>query len=299
MGLMRRRSLFGYLFIMPWLIGFAFLFLSPLLQTLLFSFSQVDLVPGKGFVTQLTGIGNYRYAFLEDEQFPRLLTGSIVGIFTDIPFLLIFSFFSAVLLRNRFRGSSVVKAIFFLTVILSSGILLKMQAETQHTIGSALSSAIYQGGDSIPLLKSFQLDRYLRDAGFPERFIGYITGPVNQLFTIISRSGVQVILFIAGLHSIPSAVYEACHIEGATAWESFWKITFPMMSPIILLVVVYSIIDSFTSYSNSMLNYIYTTAFDQTNFAYGGAMSWIYFCVIAAFLGLVTFVLSKRIQYLT
>lgn len=297
LSLMRKRSLVGYIFILPWLLGFLFLFLKPLFQTIQFSFSNVEIQPGIGFVTTSVGFQNFTEAFTKDANFPQLLVDAIVSIFTDIPFILVFSFFSAVLLRKKFVGSSLIKAIFFFTVIMSSGVLLKMQSETAATSGASMSAAISEGAGSINLLKSIQLDRYLAEAGLSETVIGYITGPVNKLFTIISQSGVQVILFIAGLHTIPDSLYEASNVEGATAWESFWKITFPMVSPTILLVVVYSIIDSFTSYNNTMLNYIYTTSITEQHFGYGSAISWIYFIVVAIILAVVSKLISKRVYY--
>lgn len=296
---MQKRSLIGYVFILPWLLGFLFLFITPLIQTIQFSFSDVEIEPGVGFVSTFAGLKNYIYAFTENADFPQLLWNAFFSMITDIPFILVFSFFSAVLLRKKFRGSSLVKAIFFFTVIMSSGVLLKMQAETSFTTGAAMNAAISEGAGSINLLKSIQLDRYLQEAGLSEEVIGYITGPVNQLFTIISQSGVQVILFIAGLHTIPDSLYEASNVEGATAWESFWKITFPMVSPTILLVVVYSIIDSFTSYNNEMLNYIYTKSITEQQFGPGSAYSWIYFLVVAVVLAIVSGIISKRVYYAT
>jgi len=292
-----RKAAYGYLFILPWIIGFLFFFIKPLIQTAQFSFSDLSVEP-TGYVLEYVGIKNYRDAFLSDANFPRNLTGSIKKMLTDTPVILIFSFFAALLLKQKFIGNSAVKTVFFLPVILASGVFSKMQAQVANLNTEDLKAAMSEGMQAIPILQSVKLEQILLDAGL-EKLVPYITGPVNNIFNIMSLSGIQIFIFLAGLHSIHPSLFEACYIEGATGWETFWKITFPMISPLILVNTVYTVIDSFTAYSNTTMTYIYNAAFGLFKFGFSSAMAWIYFLCIGAILGIVMLLVSKRIFYYT
>jgi ABC-type sugar transport system permease subunit len=120
---------------------------------------------------------------------------------------------------------------------------------------------------------------------------------VNKIFDLSWKTGVQILLFLAGLQSVPHTLYEVSSIEGATAWESFWKITFPMVSPIILVNIVYSVIDSFTDYGNEVMRMVAKTS-SQMNFHYSATMVWIYFAMICVVVGATVAIISKRIFYI-
>lgn len=113
----------------------------------------------------------------------------------------------------------------------------------------------------------------------------------------MTNSGIQIFIFLAGLNSISPTLYEAAQIESATAWESFWKITFPMILPMILVNAVYSIIDSFTSINNKVMTYVYDMAFTNREFGLSSAMCWLYFLCLGILVGLVALVISRRIHY--
>ena len=129
--------------------------------------------------------------------------------------------------------------------------------------------------------------------------ITFINDIVNRVFALTMKSGVQILMFLSGLQKIPAASYEAARIEGANEWDSFWRITVPLMMPIMLLNVVYSIIDSFMAYGtdksgNMVLYAIYQAGFGgQAQFGMAAAMSWIYMAVIALMLGLVYLLLGR------
>ena len=154
-------------------------------------------------------------------------------------------------------------------------------------------------GTGVEMIQSVQLANYLQDIGLNEKFISYITAPVDRLFSVISSSGIQIFVFLAGLNAIPASLYESCRVEGATGWETFWKITFPMVAPLILVNTVYTIIDSFMSTSNSLLDYIYREGIRRLQFGYASALSWIYFLTVGVFLGIVALIFSKRTFYYT
>lgn len=300
----RRRSVIerynrtGYIFILPWVIGFAVLLLKPLIQTVQFSFSEVNIT-ASGYTTDAVGWEHFFYAFQEDASFPKLLANSVVSMLTDVPILLIFSFFAAVLLRQNFRGCRVVKAIFFITVIMSSGVFIQMQNETIATNTVQLSAAMESAAGATSSLKNIDIGQYLVDAGVSEKIVGYLAAPVDALFSVMTRSGIQIFIFLAGLSSISPALYEASSIEGATGWETFWMITFPMTSPLIVVNLIYSIVDSFMANDNQALQYIYGQAFDKLNYGYASALSWIYFAVVGLIIALATLIISKRVVYHT
>jgi len=292
-----RKSMYGYIFILPWIIGFLFFFVKPLIQTAQFSLSNLTVEP-TGYKLEFVGLENYKTAFFSDANFPRYLTASIKKMLTDTPVILIFSFFAALLLKQKFIGNNAIKTVFFLPVILASGVFAKMQAQVGNLNTEDLRAAMQEGMQAIPVLQSVRMEYILIDAGLGD-YVQYITGPVNNIFNIISLSSIQIFIFLAGLHSIHPSLFEACYIEGATGWESFWKITFPMISPLILVNTIYTVIDSFTAYSNTTMTYIYNAAFGLFKFGFSSAMAWIYFICIGGILSIVGLLVSKRIFYYT
>ena len=296
-SLLRRRDSFGLVFLTPWLIGFLMFFLYPFLRAVLLSLQKVTFLSDGGFSTAFIGVDNYLVALTKDEKFLPLAAGSILDLFINVPVCLIFSFFVAVLLRQKFRGNSLVKAIFFLPVILGTGVFLSVQTDTSAVSGMALDSAMQEGIGSIQMLQSMNLVNILQDIGIPASVTEYITGPVDRIYNVISLSGVQIFIFLAGLNAISPSVYEAAYIEGASGWVAFWKITFPMVSPVIVVNVVYSLIDNFTMSTNETMTYIFDTAFSNFDYGLSSAMAWLYCLVLAIIVGIAMLVISKRVVY--
>ena len=294
LSLTRKKSLYGYLFVLPWIIGFLFFFMVPIFTTLSFSFNDIE---ANGLKMTFVGFQNYIDAFRADPTFPVYLVGSLTDMLMDVPVLLVFSLFAAVLIQQKFHGNGIVRTIFFLTVILSSGVFLKMQAETGATNAGQLSAAMQESTSSLGFLQGMNVEKYLLDAGISQSVISYITTPIQRIFDVIMRSGIQVFIFLAGLNSISPSIYEACKIEGASGWESFWKITFPMISPMILLNMVYTVIDSFTAYTNQTLTYISDMGIKDMHLGPASAMSWIYFLVIGGVLVVAAGIVSRLVYY--
>lgn len=290
---MQRRALLGLVFILPWLLGFIFLFAFPLFQSMMFSLSELNIAPG-GYELRFIGLENFRTALFVDPDYNRILTESITEMAWNVPMILFFSLFSAVLLNQKFRGRPLARAIFFLPVILASGAIASAQqsglinltgsSEVAEELGKA------QYGFDVQSL-TFLLD----GAGLPPWFTEYIIDAVERIYEIIRSSGVQILIFLAALQSVPPAMYEVAKIEGATGYEAFWKITFPMVSPLILTNIIYTIIDSF---SNSQVTQtIYQTAFQAGNFGLSAAMSWLYTLVVSLVLIIIGFLVSRRVFY--
>jgi ABC-type sugar transport system permease subunit len=297
-ALTRRRDYFGFVFLIPWIIGFALFFAYPLGHSIWMSFQNIQTDPVIGYYGTPVGIGNYVEAISGNEDFLPFVTESLLDLLINVPVCMVFSFFVAVLLRQKFHGNAVAKAIFFLPVILGTGVFLSTQAATASTSNVAIEGAMQEGVGAMQGLQSMNLVKILQDIGIPESITSYITGPVDQIYTVISMSGVQIFIFLAGLNSISPSLYEAAYIEGASGWVAFWKITFPMVSPSIIVNMVYTLIDNFTMSTNETMNFIYDTAFGG-NFEFGlsSAMSWIYCVVLAVLVGLCMWIISKRVVY--
>ena len=295
--LLRRRDSFGLVFMIPWMIGFLLFFLYPFLRAVLLSLQKVTFLSGGGFSTSFIGLDNYLTALTRDEKFLPLAAGSLLDLFVNVPVCLVFSFFVAVLLKQKFHGNGLVKAIFFLPVILGTGVFLSVQSDTSAVSGMAINSAMQEGIGSMGMLQSVNLVNILQDIGVSASVTAYITGPVDRIYSVISLSGVQIFIFLAGLNSISPSVYEAAYIEGASGWVAFWKITFPMVSPVIVVNVVYSLIDNFTMSTNKTMTYIFDTAFSSFDYGLSSAMAWIYCLVLAIIVGAAMLLISKRVVY--
>jgi ABC-type sugar transport system permease subunit len=291
--LTHKRALLGFSFTLPWLIGFVFLFAAPLIQSINFSFNKLQVAPG-GYELQFIGLRNFTDALFVDANYNRILTESVTEMLWNVPMILFFSLFSAALLNQKFRGRALARAIFFLPVILASGAIAA--AEASGLISMTGSSQVAEelgemqnGFDTLSLV--FLLD----NAGLPAWFINYIVDAVMRIYEIIRSSGVQILIFLAALQSVPPAMYEVAKMEGATPYESFWKITFPMVSPLILTNVIYTIIDSFSN--STVTQTIYTTAFQSQNFGLSAAMSWLYTLVISIILIIIGVLISRKVFY--
>lgn len=287
--LAQKKAWMGVLFVTPLIIGLILLFILPLIQSFRFSLSTIRLVEG-GFAVDYLGTVNYTNLFSTNPEFPRRLTESVTNMLVNVPIIIIFSLFAAVLLNQKFKGRALARAIFFLPVILASAAIANM--DISSFVGSTTSAG---GGEDGSIMQSFELQKLLTESGLAPVIVDYITGAVDRIYEIISSSGVQILIFLAGLQSISPTLYESSRIEGATGYEIFWKVTFPMMTPLILTNVVYSIIDSFSH--NTINTLISETAFKSFEFGQSAAMSWIYFLVVALILGISTAIISRKVFY--
>ncbi len=293
--LMGREALAGLGFALPFLIGFFGLFLPMIVKSVTFSFSNMT-VEKTGYVltrAAKNGFEHYIRALTIDPDFNRQLLQAIADMFTKVPLVIIFSFFMANLLNQKFHGRTVARSILFLPVILTSGVVLGL--ESSDLLVSTLSPAELSGTDFSTFMNVSAL--LIKYTDLPSSAINFLANAVNGIYGIIIASGVQILIFLAGLQSISPSLYEASSMEGATAWENFWKITFPMISPLILVNSVYTIIDSFTSETNEIMKDIKATIFDEVKYGLGSAMAWIYFVCIGVILLIVGGIISKHVFY--
>lgn len=295
LSLSQRRSVSAYMFLLPWLLGVVFVFATPLVLSISFSFSKVTV--DNGYSLEFVGLQNYYYALFGDEKFLQYFATTIGDLLYEVPIILVYSFLVAVLLKEKFPGVTVFKFIFFLPVILSSdlffGLLNNFGTSTSTSLDAVMNSA------STGVLQSLNLSKYLAELGLSTKIIEMLTGPVDKVYEIVTCSGIQIFIFLAGIYSIPPDLYEASHVDGANGWEKFWMITFPMVMPMILINVVYSIVDTFISESNLVMEYVYELSFKNFNFGLSSAICWIYFAVVAVILAIVFAVINKRTFYYT
>jgi len=290
-----RNALAGYLFILPFIIGLlAFMFL-PILESLrmVFSTVNIDLVKN-GFTMEFSGTDNLKRVLMIDPQFKRLLVEEIGRMVLIVPAVIIFSLFVALILNQEFKARGVVRAIFFLPVILSSGVMIGL--ETNNTLLNSMAEIIKRGN----LMKSSitgVLEDILVVEGAASDFMGYIFNIVNQIYDIAMASGIQIIIFLSALQTIPPSMFEAAKMEGATSWECFWKITFPMVSPLILVNVVYSVVDYFIRTDNRVMEKIRETMMQRMEYGFSTAMAWIYFLAVIVIIGIAMALISRKVYY--
>ncbi len=291
----KRKARAGWIFVMPFVLGILFLYLPMIIDSLAFSFSVFDY--GGGMSLSFVGFQHYRDALMTDVTFTETLVAGIKQLLFDVPAIVIFSLFVAVVLNQKMLGRAAFRAIFFVPVILSTGLMDSINASVVLSENMGAEGGIDTGGGTdatTEIISALDIQVLFANMKVGTELVNYVTTLVNNIYDIINRSGVQMLIFLAGLQSISPAIYEACKIEGATAWETFWKITFPMISPMILVNAIYTIIDSFTSKSNVVMTYI-ASKNEQGNVA--TAMAWIYFLIIMLIIALFVGIASAFIFY--
>lgn len=280
----QKKKIYGFLFITPWLLGFLLFFAVPFVQSCLYAFQELTPAP-EGLTGEWVGMFNFSYALFRDTDFLVQCANSLKDLVT-VPLILVYSICFALLLKKEYVGRSTMRAIAFLPVIIGSGVLMDILKTDVFSTGvkGAETASLFSGGGLTNLFVAM---------GLSTDVIIFINNVISKIFDLTWRSGVQILLFLAGLHNIPAYVYEAADIEGANALEQFFKITLPMLTPMILLNIVYSVIDIFSDFGNSIIRMIYNMAFSNQRFGYSSALSILYFLMIIVVL-VVVYLLLKR-----
>lgn len=293
--LMTRRNRTGYVFIAPFLMGFAAFMLIPLIQSFIFSFNDIKIVEN-GYTLVPKGLYNYQYILTIDTDFRQRIVNSFIMTLRDTIVVVPFSFFSALILSKEFHGRTFARAIFFLPVIVSTGVLATMDSNSVISMMMDRDTASAANSMQQTFSASGLITTLFADS-LPTEMVDFISTATAGIYDIIIKSGLQIIIFIGGLNTISPSLFESSNIEGATAWVNFWKITFPMCGPYILLNVVYTIIDSFTNLSNPLIARIRSDLMGLKNFGVASSAAWVYFIAIFAVLGIVFAVLQRRVFY--
>ena len=287
-----RKARAGYVFTLPFILGILLVYLPILIDSLWMSFHDIDRT-GEVDKYIFNNFQYYKDAFISSNAFASNLLAGLQELVFEVPAVIIFSLFIAVVLNGKMLGRAAFRAIFFVPVIISTGVMTGLMA-------SDLATSEMQGGTDDGsgggLINSLEVEALFRNMAIGGDLVTVVVNLVNDIYSIINYSGVQMLIFLAGLQSISESIYEACRIDGATGWETFWKVTFPMISPMILVNAVYTVIDSFTRTTNSTMKYI-----DSIGGLQGAsertALYWIYFFVIIAIIAIIAGVISSYIFY--
>lgn len=287
-----RKARTGVLFILPFIVGFFVFMLRPLVQSFIMSMSNVVISEAEW---PLVGLENYKYALTVDPYFNQYLLEEIPRMAINAIATLVLSFVIAVILNQEFKGRTLARAIFFLPVILSSGVLPGI--ESQNEFYNMMQGIQEELANSSGVDLSAALEDLLSVSGVGGAVFDVLFTMIDSIYDIVMASGIQIIVFLSGLQAISPSLYEAAHVEGCTAWESFWKITFPMVSPLLLVNCIYTIIDFFMKNDNKVMERINDVMYTQFRFGESSAMSWIYFGVALAFIGISSLIISRGVHY--
>ena len=285
-----RKARAGYFFVAPFILGVILVYLPILIDSVWFSFNDIN----KDMSLTFRGFDHYKAAFATSAFTKQLLAGLQQLVF-EVPAIIVFSLFIAVVLNQKMLGRAAFRAIFFVPVIIATGLMESINA--QDMMSSSAGSGIDDGSGSTganEIISVLDVQALFANMKVGGELVAYVVNIVNNVYNIINYSGVQMLIFLAGLQSISPSIYEACQIEGATGWETFWKITFPMISPMILVNAVYTIIDSFTRTTNPAMSYINNFTFPEGQAI---AMAWIYFLIVILIIVAVAAIASSFVFY--
>src|SRR5687768_13557628 len=264
MSLTMQRTMEGYFFVSPWVLGFIVFLAWPLFPRLFLRFHELQATSLSDL--KFRGIDKYEEAFFIDARFLPRLNDTLKQNLLDVPIIMIFSLFSAILANQKIKGVIGFRAVFFLPLVIGSAQVIQ-QLFAQGVGGAVLS----QGVNVEELVFQF--------IG-PDAVQG-VTDLLNRLVFVLWRTGVQMLIFLAGLNAVSPVLYEAARVDGATDWDRFWKVTLPLLSPVILVNLVYTLVDSFTDPFNQVLSYVQQTAFaGGFRLGYAASLGWIYFAIV-------------------
>ncbi len=288
----KQKQMYGYGFIGLWMVGTLLWFIYPLLNSLKYSFMDVRPETG-GMVGEWVGFSNYIYVFTGDQNYSKYLASVLVETLWKTPLILIFSLFIAVILNQNFKGRGFARAVFFLPVIIATGPVYSI---INGDISSSGASSAGQFSTMFSTDLMGELFEFLGIYGLSDNMQTMVETVSNNIFGIVWNTGIQILIFLAALQNIPTSAKEAAQMEGATAWEYFWKITLPYVSPMILACLIYTVIDSFTSTDNLVMGRVLDMQSDW-QYGYAAAMAWVYFIIVLAAVGIITLILNRFIYY--
>lgn len=286
-GIEELKARYGLMFILPWIIGLIVFFFIPIVQSVIYSFSSV-VVTSSGVKTTWVGIENFVELLKRDPNYTTWLTESLTEMAYSLPIILVLSLILAMMLNQKFRGRLFFRALYFLPVIIATGYVMNMIFTTTD---ESLTEMGTSAGMSSGLIKVEDLTNAFN---FSAEIAEFVSTAINNIFNLIWSCGIQIVLFLSGLQSIPASLYEASKVEGATKWEEFWFITFPMLSRITLLVSIFTMVELFTNERNPLIEQVYLKI-RGAQYDIPSAMIWFYFIIVAAVMGIVIFLFNKFI----
>lgn len=288
----KKKGLYGYGFIALWFVGALMFFIIPVLKSFYYSFN--DVTPETGYLlTKWAGIANYKRAFMTDPTFRQYLVDALKDMAFNLPVIIIFSMFVAIIINQKFRGRTFARAVFFLPVIIATGPVYAIITGNLETSGN---SSAEQFSTMFETDMVDQLLEFVGIYGFGSTFTEMLTELTSDILNLVWKCGIQIIIFLSSLQGIPTSAKEAAAIEGATSWEFFWKITLPYVSPMILVNIVYTVIDAFTDPTNEVMARVLEVQSDW-QYGYSAAMAWSYFGIILVALGIIFAIMKNLVWY--
>lgn len=278
------KSRYGMLFITPWMIGMLIFFIVPICQSLWFSFCNVS-INASGVVSKFIGIENYSTILNSHPKYTTFLIDSVISIVYLLPAILIISMILGIVLNAKFKGRIFFRALYFLPVIVASGVVVELLFAVQSDFTSA-------GVSSEVSSNMISFSSVVKKLGLPTEITDYLEVVLNNIFNIIWNTGIQIVLFLAGLQSIPEQLYEVSKVEGCSKWEEFWYITFPLLSRTVVLVIIFTTVELLTTKNNKIMELAYVTL-NNLDYGTGSAMLWFYFFIIGTVLGIIMLVFQK------
>ncbi|MDF2537613.1 MAG: hypothetical protein K0S76_634 [Herbinix sp.] len=292
-----RRKLSYAVFLVPFLAGFFLLFLGIYINSFWYSLNELEMKGIGGFALHYVGLENYQFAIATDPTFVSNIRATVGAMLPNIIMAILYSLMIAVILNAKFKGRTVFRSIFFIPVILATGFMAR--ADNLSAVFSQQWNSMASDGTieavANGLIDTGDIRDFFMNLSFSPQLAGFVIGAVDQIFNIVNISGVQMLIFLAGLQSISPSIYEAADIDGCSPWEKFWLITFPMISPIIVVNVIYTIVDTFTDSENIIMTQIRQQ--NTTSMGIASAMAWFYFATIAICIAVVTWVISRYVHY--
>ncbi len=287
-GIERLKARYGCQFVAHWVVGLVLFFIIPIVNSLRYSFSEMA-VTGEGIHMAFAGVRHYRDMLVSNGLYINNLVAALADMFTSLPIIMALSLILAVVLNQKFRGRLVARAIFFLPVIIASGVVINIlkSGYIHAPLFNVTSGAEYEYGGLI------DFNEILSNLQLPQQVTALFSKYLSNVFDLIWSCGIQLVLFLSGLQSIPTQLYEVSKIEGATKWEEFWYLTVPMLKDVILLVMVYTMIELFTAIDNPVIAQAYSIMKNDQIYDSSSAMLWGYFLVVGAVMGLVLLIYNR------
>ena len=281
-GIESVRNSYGYKFIALWIIGQILFVIKPIIESITYSFSKVKIAAG-GLEQTFLGFENWKKMLTEDALYVENLRNGISSMLTSLPIIVALSLVLAIILNQNFKGRLIFRAIFFLPLVIATPLIMDILSNNwlQIPLFSMNSGAEYEYGGII------DFNQLLSGLNLPSQINDLFTEYLGNVFGLIWSCGIQIILFLSGLQSIPEQLYEVSRVEGATKWEEFWYVTVPMLKDVILLVLVYTMISLFTALDNPVITQAYSVMQKQQDYDMSSAMLWGYFIIVGLLLGLV------------
>ncbi len=278
-GIEALKSRYGWICISPWIVGLVLFFGLPIIQSVIYTFSDVKLATG-GLQTEFVGLENYKYIFAQNADYLDYIAAAVIQFLYSFPVILIISIILAIMLNQKFKGRIFFRALYFLPVIIASGAVLSV------VLSSVSDGVANIETDESVAMAMFDVDEIVTSLGLPSKIGEYFVTIIDGIMNMIWNCGIQTVLFISGMQTIPPLLYEVSKVEGATKWEEFWFITLPMLSRVIVLVGVFTMVELMTAQNNSVMRQAYVFMRTQ-NYGEGSAMLWSYFAVIGVIMAVI------------